>query len=254
MDLDIIEQDFKEKVCKEIKLLPQGICRYVVEHPFTFDDGDQYVVILKKVGDEWQLTDEGHTIMHVSYEDIDLGKGGYSEIITNTVSAFCLKNSEGELVLPVPEGQFGDALFSYIQALIKISDIKYLERERVRSLFMEEFTDFLTELVPEDRRQFNYCHPQRDPLRIYPVDCRVQNHRRQLFVFAVTNDTKCQTATAIIYWWERQQVPFDVMAIHENQEELNRRILARFSDVSGKQFSSLQPNKDRIKSYIEEAI
>ena len=254
MDARDIEQDFKKKVCDEIYLSAEGLSRYIVIHPFTFDDGDHYVVVLKKVGDEWLLTDEGHTIMHLSYEDIDLGRGGYKEIVDNTVSAFGLVNSQGELTLTIPQTRFGDALFSFVQALLKISDVKYLERERVRSLFMEEFRAFLRELVPEPRRKFDYCHPQRDPRRIYPIDCQVETRNRPLFVFGIASDSKCQAATNIVYWWERQGERFNAMAIHENMEEINNRILARFSDVCGKQFSNLPTNRDRIKAFVEENL
>ena len=254
MDVRDIEQDFQKKVCDQIRLLPEGLSRYIVVHPFTFDDGDHYIVVLKNSGGEWQLTDEGHTIMHLSYEDIDLSRGGYREIINNTVSAFGLVNREGELTLPVPEMRFGDALFSFIQALVKTSDVRYLERERVRSLFMEEFRGFLLELVPEHRRKFDYYHPQRDPDRVYAIDCRVETRNKPLFIFGITTDSKCQTATNIIYWWERLGEAFQVMAIHENQQEISRPVLARFSDVCDKQFSNLPTNRDRIKSFLEESL
>lgn len=254
MNITTIEQDFQKKVCDKIYLLSEGLSRYLVIHPFTFDDGDHYIVILKNVGEEWYFSDEGHTIMHLSYEDIDLGKGGYREIVNNTANAFGLVNREGELTLPVPEMRFGDALFSYIQALVKISDIKYLERERVRSLFMEEFKEFLTELIPELRRKFDYYDPERDPRHIYPIDCRVETSNRPLFIFGINSDSKCQAATNIIYWWERQGETFNAMAIYENAEEINNRISARFMDVCGKQFSNLPTNKDRIKAFIEESL
>ena len=163
-------------------------------------------------------------------------------------------NHEGELTLSIPEMRFGDALFSFIQAVVKISDVKYLERERVRSLFMDEFRGFLTEIVPEGRRKFEYHHPQRDPSRVYPIDCRIATTPKPLFIFGITNDSRCQTATTIIYWWERQAEPFNAMAIYENQEEINNRIQARFSDVYGKQFSNLPTNRDRITSFIEESL
>lgn len=254
MEVKDIEQDFKKKVCDEISLLPEGLSRYSIVHPFTFDDGDHYIIVLKSVAGEWQLTDEGHTIMHLSYEDIDLAKGGYREIINNTVSAFQLVNREGELTLPIPEARFGDALFSFIQALVKISDVKYLERERVRSLFMEEFREFLTQFIPEAHRKFDYYHPERDPRRVYPIDCRAETKNKPLFIFGITSDSKCQTATNIIYWWERLGEHFDVLAVHENQEEISRPVLARFSDVCGKQFSNLPTNRDRIKAFVEESL
>lgn len=254
MDTKDVALDFKKKVCGEINLVPEGLSRYLVDNPFTFDDGDHYIVILRRGVKEWELSDEGHTIMHLSYEGLDINKGGYKEIITNTVSAFGLVNREGELTLTIPEDRFGDALFSFIQALVKISDIKYLERERIRSLFMEEFKGFLSSIVLENRRQFDYHHPQLDPGRVYPIDCRVETSPKPLFVFGITNDGKCQTATNIIYWWEKQQIPFNVMAIYENQEEISGKILSRFSDVCGKQFSSLPTNRDRITSFIKENL
>jgi len=254
MNTTDIEREFQEKVCAEIRLLSEGIGRYIVLHPFTFDDGDHYTVVLKHSAGRWWLTDEGYTIMHLSYEDIDLERGGYSAILDSTVSAFGLENRQGEFILSVPDHRFGDALFSFIQALVKISDIKYLQRERVRSLFMEEFKGFLRETIPEIRHEFDYYHPKRDPERVYSVDCRVQAIRMPLFIFGITGDSKCQTATNIIYWWEHQGEGFDVMAIFENQEEINRRILARFSDVCGRQFSSLHPNRDRIRAFLREQL
>lgn len=38
------------------------------------------------------------------------------------------------------------------------------------------------------------------------------------------------------------------------QEEVNRKVLARFGDVCEKQFSSLGANKDRIRRYLEESM
>jgi hypothetical protein len=254
MEISDIQKDFKEKVCKEIRLIPEGLSRYIVSHPFTFDDGDHYIVILKKIGEDWSLSDEGHTIMHLSYEDIDLRHGGYKEIIENTVSAFSLENKQGELLIHIPEERFGDALFSFIQALIKISDIKYLQRERVRSLFMEEFIGFLGETIPQQFRQFDYFHPEHDPQRVYTIDCLLKSKNRPTFIFGIPSDSKCQTATNIIYWWEKQQTLFDVMAIFENQEDINRKVLARFSDVCGHQFSNLPTNRDRIKGYIGQVL
>jgi len=47
---------------------------------------------------------------------------------------------------------------------------------------------------------------------------------------------------------------YRTMAIFEDQEQINRKVLARFSDVSEKQFSSLSVNTVRIKRLINGAM
>jgi hypothetical protein len=66
--LNDIATDFKRTIGAEIELLPEGIHRYVVSTPFTFDDGDGFTVVLKRDSSGWFLTDEAHTFMHLSYE------------------------------------------------------------------------------------------------------------------------------------------------------------------------------------------
>ena len=44
------------------------------------------------------------------------------------------------------------------------------------------------------------------------------------------------------------------MAVFEDQESINRKVLARFSDVCDKQFSSLGTNRNRIERYLQEIL
>jgi hypothetical protein len=54
--------------------------------------------------------------------------------------------------------------------------------------------------------------------------------------------------------FEAQRIPFRAIGIFENQEDVNRKVLARFSDVCEKQFSSLFSNEDRIGDYLRRAV
>ena len=248
-----LERDFRRKVCDEIGVQREGVDRYIVYTPFMFDDGDHFVILLKKRAGQWCLTDEGHTFMHMSYGEIDIEHGTRKSIIDKVLLSFRLTNEDGELCLDVSDNQYGDALFSFVQALVKISDTAYWTSERVRSTFMEDFRGLLEEEVPPQRRTFDYCDRQHDPKGKYPVDCKVNGGLRPLLVFGINNDIKCQYAHIVLDRFEKWKEPFRSMAIFEDQEKINRGVLARFSDVVENQFASLG-TRDRIAKYLGEVL
>jgi len=248
-----LQREFKRKVCDEIDVEQEGLDRYIVYTPFMFDDGDHFVILLKKRKEQWHFTDEGHTFMHMSYGEIDISQGTRKSIIDQVLLSFRLANESGELCLEVPDSQYGDALFSFVQALVKISDTAYWTRERVRSTFMEDFRAFLEERIPNQRRTFDYCDRQHDPEGKYPVDCKVNGLSRPLLVFGINNDSKCQYAQIALLQFEKWGQQFRSMAIFEDQEQINRSVLARFTDVVEKQFASLG-TRDRMERYLDEVL
>ncbi|MBI4558631.1 MAG: DUF1828 domain-containing protein [Candidatus Hydrogenedentes bacterium] len=256
MTSETIERSFREKVSSRIRLSGEGVDRYRVFTPFSFNDGDHLAIVLKRDRSNWTLSDEGHTYMHLTYDldEKDFQQGTRQTIITNALSVFQVQDREGELVLPVHEDQFGDALYSFIQALMKITDITFLSRERVRSTFMEDFRQFMSATVPEDRRTFDWSDPKHDPRRMYTVDCRVNRMARPLLVFALPNDDRTRDTTIALLQFEKWNLAHRSLAIFEEQESINRKVLARLSDVCEKQFSSLGSNRDRIARYLQEAM
>ena len=256
MTIQTIEKEFKEKVSAKIRLQEEGIERYRIFSPFMFDDGDHLSVVLKRDNGSWVLSDEGHTLMHLTYEidEKQLQQGTRQKVITNALSTYSVSDRDGELLAKIINEDYGNALFSYIQALMKLTDLSFLSRERVKSTFREDFIACISETVPENRRKFDWFEATHDPTGNYMVDCRVNGMAKPLYVFALNTDDRTRDATISIHSFEKWGISFQSLAIFENQENINRKVLARFSDVSGKQFSSLETNKPRITAFLRDVL
>lgn len=249
MNIKHLEDKIKDKICKQIEIVPEGINRYIIHQPFHFDDGDHFVVLLKKENSGWIFTDEGHTLMHIQYDDIDLSQGTRAKILDSTLSSLFIENREGELVINVKEDEFADALFTFLQSLNKISDLDYLSKERAKSTFLEDAKSLIEELVPENRRIFNYYDEQRDTQNIYKVDFRINGIKKPNFVFFIANDSHCKNATIVCHQFEKWGVSFKATGVFEDHTEINRIAVSQFSDVAYKQIPNLS-SKDRIKDYF----
>lgn len=49
----------------------EGTNKYRIFTPFTFNDGDGFVIVLKLLNNKWILTDEGNTLMSHRSPDIN---------------------------------------------------------------------------------------------------------------------------------------------------------------------------------------
>jgi hypothetical protein len=135
--------------------------------------------------------------------------------------------------------------------LTKVSDLSYLNREIVKSTFIEDFKQTMQAELPAGRYTFDFHFDEHDKQKSYPVDCFVNNMEVPLLIFAIQNDDKCLDVTISLHQFEKWGIPFRSLAIFENQTDINRKVLARFSDVSDKQFSSLVSNRERIRNYLK---
>lgn len=254
MNATLIEQEFREKVCASLRLEQEGRDRYRVFTPFTFADGDHIAIVLKRHERGWVISDEGHTLFELTYEmdEKSLQKGKRQEIIDSTIEFHGLQECDGELLIPVESGDYGDALYTFVQAVLRIADVRYLSRERVRSTFLDDFRALIAEHVPEDRLRFDWHDPQRDPKEEYTVDCRLDGGETPVFLFPLANDAQTRDATINLLQFQKWGIGFESVGVFEDQVIINRKVLARFTNEVDRQYANLAP--DKIVPFLQRAV
>ena len=137
---DAAERKFHECVSAEVRTVADGPDRFRVFTPFRFEDGDHLVIVLKREGDGWVLSDEAHTWMHLSLDGDERGRheGAREKVVSGVLSRFGVEDRDGELVADVPDYRRGEAFYAFAQALIEIHAVitsaraDGLERGRAR--------------------------------------------------------------------------------------------------------------------------
>ena len=121
-----IEHGFQQSISAEIFLEPDGFERYQVATPFMFDDGDCFVIVLKCVDGSWVFSDEGHTMMRVSFDhDIDMdeyepGKDRRKDAIAAAQRRAEIEVGHDELRITVRDSRYGEALCDLVQTIEQV--------------------------------------------------------------------------------------------------------------------------------------
>ncbi|MBP5083473.1 MAG: DUF1828 domain-containing protein [Methanomicrobium sp.] len=258
MNAETLEKQFKSSVCSDIELVKEGIDRFQIFTPFRFDDGDHYVTVLKKRGDRWIISDEGHTLMHLSYSmDVDnlFGSGNRSEIFHKALTEYSTSENDGELYIEISDdNSYGNALYSIIQAISKVYDVLYLSREVVKSTFMDDLKQEIHKLIPKNAKVTSKWHDSTDTNMNYVVDYKIEHKgKRPIFLFGLNGNQKIDDATITILWLEKKYDFFSI-GIYEDQEKYSRKSVAKMTDACDRTFSSLPTNINKIRNVIAEQI
>ncbi len=259
MTVNAIEREFKQKVCEELRLAEESKDRFRVFTPFRFDDGDHLAIVLKREKNQWLLSDEGHTYMHLTYrlDGNELENDPRKEIITSALNEFQVEDRYGEYLVKIEQDEYGEALYRLAQALLRISDnISYLSREKSKSTFIKDFQTLIKESVPEDRYVFDWCDRFHDLDGIYEVDCRINNMATPVYIYALPsgNDSRVRDATISLYQFGEWENSFTPVAVFQDANKVSKNVLNKFSKVCTRQFPSLQENRHEIVYYLHSLL
>jgi hypothetical protein len=229
-----------------LRSTPQGFTQIIT--PFTFSDGDVFQLYMDEgSAGSVRLTDFGHTIMHLSYEN-DIHKfweGTRRKLFDQVLAESGVRREVGKLVLDSSLDNLGGSILRFGQAITRIYDLTFLNRNRVANTFYEDLKEILYGLVDASKITPDFVLPDRLDTKDYAIDYRIEGKREQhLFVMGIASRDKARLATIVLEHWLRVNIPFDSLLIFHEQQEIQRGDLARLSNAGGDMIASLDATDD----------
>lgn len=255
MNIKILQKFISEGFYKNVVLKEKRPGLYQVFMPFYYPDGDMLEIFLKADKDENSviIQDMGLTLMRLSY-NFNLDSKNKRKVFNEILDNYQIEETDGNLQITAPVQSIFSYLMQFAQTVIKVSDLEFLKREIVRSLFYEYFDKFMIIDLLEFKPIKDY-YPDFDTEKQYPTPYALPILKKEpICIYPIASDDKCNEVTIIGQHYELYGFKPETMAVFENQESIARKPLARLSNVIGKQFSSFQGNEDKIKEYIKKRI
>ncbi|HEY3284440.1 MAG TPA: DUF1828 domain-containing protein [Armatimonadota bacterium] len=231
--LEALQDRLKGELADEFGLHQVDDHHYRVTTPFQFVDGDHLVVLLKREGDSWVFSDEGHTLMRLTYDfDVrELERGPRRNAISSALATYQVERHDTELRSRVNGEGYGLALLALVQAVIRVSDVSYLQQHRAKSTFVGYLDEVMREVVPARRLAFRWRDPEHDWEGKFPVEYRISAAPAPLFAFALPTDIRVRDATITLLQHQQWGNPHISVGIYKRRSALTSKVLGRFEEV-----------------------
>ncbi len=246
-NIEQLQKNLCNLMCSEIRIVSKNEKLLRVETPFYFADGDPYQIYIKEMpGGILRLTDMGHTMMHLSYEnDVDKFRQGTRGILFSQILLETFVNEEsGEFFVDSTADNLAISIFKLGQALTKINDLTFLNRARAESTFYEDLNESLFKVIAAEKIHRDYIYSEMDNAADYPIDYYIEGKYAPLYLFGIPNKDKARLTTIVLEHLLRITTNFDSLLIFADQETIPRPDLARLSNTGGEMIASLDATDD----------
>jgi hypothetical protein len=223
--------------------------------PLFHEDGDMMDVFLdvpKNGGanplQKVRVSDHGLTLMRLSYT-FEVDTPNKEKIFQRILAENGVAEENGELFIEAVPATLYTSLLQFSQAVSKVCNMRYFKREVLASLFDEMLAEFIQDQLPRFRPAEKILPiPDRDDLE---VDWEFRPNGVPLYLFAVKDANRARLATISCLEFQRKNLKFKSIAVHEDMDKLGRKDRNRLTNACDKQFTSLDEFKQNALPYLE---
>lgn len=246
----------REQLSSAVTIMSSSGGEVAISMPFSFDDGDPYdFKLLQTQAGEWLLHDSGHTVRRASYQGADLTAEGHVERFRQIVGFYGLKETQGDLSMPVDLESIGASLYAFTQACLESVTLARMPKERTAEAkpnFAKRFAKLIESVVPHDRLQPHWHDPQLDPERVYVADYRIRGRKRDWHLFGIPTAYAGLGATVTCMHY-KQMGDFNCLAVYDHEERLPTRVTIPLNATVDRRFPRIS-ERSIIRDFLQEQI
>ncbi len=250
---EILSERLREQFHRRIEIIEKRTGIYQLLIPVYHEDGDMielFVDSAKTQNGTIRLCDFGMGVMRLSYS-YDIDTENKEKIFHKILSENGLQEENGNVYLDTPIELLYPSVLQISQGIAKICSMRYFKREVIESLFYEMLDEFIMEkLVKYRPTKLVLPIEERDDLE---VDYQFQPNGKPLYLFGVKDQAKARIATISCLEYQRANLTFESMVVHEDFEKLPRKDRKRLTSACDKQFTSLDDFKQNAEQFFERA-
>lgn len=249
-----------KSLCADIQVVERNDGYFFVDTPFKFSDGDYYSLFLKFLPTGGvRITDRGTTFMRMSYlNDLEKFRGGSrGRLLEQVVTTAGLQDKDGEFYMEVSGDDLGGSLVRFGQAITRIYDLTFLNKNRVASTFYEDLREQVQDIVGGGVIE-NYVVPGVPMAEAYPVDLFVQGERSPVYIFGVPDQAKARLATIIIQYLRLHlgadpKTRFKSLVVFQDQANIPNKDRSRLINAASMMVDTLDA-RDDMRFKLDEAL
>lgn len=250
--MENILQSLKSQIHSNINSRPLTGSKIQIWLPVYYEDGDMIDIYIESISDDkYRITDNGMTIMKLSYS-YDINTDNKKKILNQIVESNGLSMENGILIKDVEKDMLYKELMGFSNSIIRISTMSYFKREMIKNMFYEMFDEFVTEqIMPHFNVEKQYLPiPGKEE---YTVDYRIAG-RNEVYLYAVKDSSKARLVTICEQTFKLCDINTDSIVVYEDFSSIQNKDQRRILNATGKQFTSLEEFEANAVPYLKRRI
>ncbi len=224
--------------------------KYQLIVPILHEDGDMVDIYLQDspLGDDHvRICDFGMTLMRLSYT-YDVTTDARRRIFDSILVNNGVHDDEGNLYLDMSANRLYEGILQFAGCAQKVCNMRYWSREIVRSAFYDDIKAFVTTELGLFQPVADKSPIPENP--IFSVDWFLTHKDRAFYVFGVRGNDKAKNVAIALLEFQKADLPFISLIVHENMEELGRRERQYLTRNADTQYPAIGDFRDRVADDI----